>query len=257
MNIPSDREQSRNRTGERARAGSPVSFAEGFGVAFALLFPSVLTFVYFIAAKENPAIQKGAYTVGKAIQFIFPVLYTALFLGGAWRLRPFVKRGMFAGFLFGASVFLLAALGWSLWGGGPLSAVAESVRANLTPRLESLGLNSVGPYAALAFFYCVIHSGLEEYYWRWFVFGHLRQTVRPAAAALVASVGFSLHHAIVLGDYFGYGSAETRLGTLAVFAGGFFWCRLYDKCDSIYGAWLSHALVDAAIFYIGYRILFL
>lgn len=108
----------------------------------------------------------------------------------------------------------------------------------------------------MALFYCVIHSGLEEYYWRWFAFGQLQKFVRPGMAALVASLGFSLHHAIVLGDYFGFASAETRLGTLAVFFGGFFWCELYRKSGSIFAPWLSHALIDAAIFFIGYKALF-
>lgn len=245
-------------TGENApRAGSPVSFAEWLGVAFALLFPTALTIVYFVAAKENPALQKGAFTLGKTIQFAFPVLFTAWVLRRPWRLRPFNRRGFAVGLLFGAAVFGAVALAGTFWADGPLREIVEGVRGNLTPRLESLGLLSRRGYLALALFYCVLHSGLEEYYWRWFAFGRLRTALRPAAAALIASIGFSLHHAVVLGDYFGYASDWTRLGTLAVFFGGFFWCRLYQKCDSIYAPWLSHALVDAAIFYFGYRVLFL
>lgn len=238
------------------RAGSPVSVAEWFAVLFALLFPTLITFVYFIAAKENPSVQKIAYAIGKTIQFAFPILFAALVLRQTVRPKPFTVRGMGVGLAFGAAVFAAAVIGWYCGAGTIFAGIAESLRANLAPRLEGFGLLSRRGYCLMAIFYCVIHSGLEEYYWRWFAFGQLRELLRPAAAALVASVGFSLHHAIVLGDYFGFASPWTRLGTLAVFFGGFFWCRLYDKSGSILAPWLSHALIDGAIFFIGYKALF-
>ena len=37
-----------------------------------------------------------------------------------------------------------------------------------------IGPADTGKYVALAVFYALVHSLLEEYYWRWFVFGQLR-----------------------------------------------------------------------------------
>jgi len=41
-----------------------------------------------------------------------------------------------------------------------------------------------------------------------------------------------------------------------VAVGGLVWSWQYERQNSIAGAWLSHLLVDAAIMYIGYGLLF-
>jgi membrane protease YdiL (CAAX protease family) len=57
---------------------------------------------------------------------------------------------------------------------------------------------------------------------------------------------------LVLQLYFGWTSPLTWLFSAGVAIGGAFWAWLYNKSGSLYGPWLSHALVDAAIFAIGY-----
>jgi membrane protease YdiL (CAAX protease family) len=43
--------------------------------------------------------------------------------------------------------------------------------------------------------------------------------------------------------------------SLGVAVGGAVWARLYDRSGSLLGPWLSHLLVDAAIFFVGYELL--
>jgi len=53
--------------------------AEWSALVFALVFPTVLTWVYFIAlADSEPWMQKGAYGIGKVIQFAFPLVFVLL-----------------------------------------------------------------------------------------------------------------------------------------------------------------------------------
>jgi uncharacterized protein len=40
--------------------------------------------------------------------------------------------------------------------------------------------------------------------------------------------------------------------SLGVAIGGGVWCWLYAKTGSLYAAWISHLLIDAAIMWIGY-----
>jgi uncharacterized protein len=47
-------------------------------------------------------------------------------------------------------------------------------------------------------------------------------------------------------------SPWTWLFSLSVAVGGAFWAWLYQRTGSLYGPWLSHLLVDAAIFLVGY-----
>ena len=74
----------------------------------------------------------------------------------------------------------------------------------------------------------------------------------PVWSIVLASLAFAAHHAIVLGSYFGGSSPVTWLLTFAVALGGAVWCGIYQRSGSLLGPWLSHVLVDAAIFAVGF-----
>ena len=126
----------------------------------------------------------------------------------------------------------------------PFGSLADA-NQQVLEKVSGFGVGSIWAYAALAVFYSAIHSGLEEYYWRWFVFGQLRQLTTPGQPIGVSSLGFMAHHVIVLGFYFGWQSPLTYLFSLAVALGGAFWAWLYERTGSLAGPWLSHLLVDA------------
>src|SRR5262249_11228268 len=110
-------------------------------------------------------------------------------------------------------------------------------------------------YAVVGLFYSLVHSLLEEYYWRWFVYGRMRRYVSLAPAIVISSLGFMAHHVIVLATYFGWANGWTWLFAVATAVGGAFWAWLYERSGSIYGPWISHLLMDAAIFGIGYDLM--
>ena len=64
------------------------------------------------------------------------------------------------------------------------------------------------------------------------------------------------HHVIVLARYFGWGSPMTIAFSLGVAIGGVVWAELYRRSGTLLGPWLSHALVDAAIFIIAFHLTF-
>jgi membrane protease YdiL (CAAX protease family) len=132
------------------------------------------------------------------------------------------------------------------------SAVLAAAEPQIRAKVAGFGINSVWQYAALAAFYSVIHSLLEEYYWRWFVFGQLRRIIPLGGAIAISSLGFMAHHVLVLGKYFGFDSPATWLFSSCVAVGGALWAWLYHRTGSLLGPWLSHLLVDAAIFAIGF-----
>jgi membrane protease YdiL (CAAX protease family) len=220
---------------------------------FALLFPSWITWLYFVALAQQPAAwQQTAYGLGKALQFAFPVIWLGVLHPSRSRWGTPSSDGWKAGLAFGVLVMLgagalyyafLQPYGW-----------LEAGREQIVDKVRGFGVGTVWTYAALGTFYSLIHSGLEEYYWRWFVFRQLRTLVAVAPAILISSVGFMAHHVIVLGFYFGWCHPLTYLLSLSVALGGAFWAWLYERTDSLAGPWLSHMLVDAAIFVVGYDI---
>jgi membrane protease YdiL (CAAX protease family) len=100
----------------------------------------------------------------------------------------------------------------------------------------------------------LIHSLVEEYYWRWFVFGRMVKVLRPGWAYFLGGAAFASFHYVVLSRYFPL-VGTAAFGTL-VGIGGAIWCWMYRYQKSLVGCWLSHVVVDAAIFFIGYRLVF-
>jgi membrane protease YdiL (CAAX protease family) len=111
-------------------------------------------------------------------------------------------------------------------------------------------------FVIVGVFYSLIHSGLEEYYWRWFLYRRLTKTMRWNHAAVLSSCGFMLHHVLILGTYFGFTHWVTWLGSIGCAVGGLYWCWSYKRFDNVYPLWISHGIIDAAIFVVGYLAIF-
>jgi membrane protease YdiL (CAAX protease family) len=60
---------------------------------------------------------------------------------------------------------------------------------------------------------------------------------------------------LVLAKYFGWDSPATWLFSAGVAIGGVVWAVVYQRSKSLLGPWLSHLLVDAAIFAIGWDLI--
>jgi membrane protease YdiL (CAAX protease family) len=226
-------------------------------LAIALLLPTLLTWIYFVVLangeQANPW-QQGAYAVGKVIQFAIPLLDWWM-----WdRRRPeanlLAPRGLGSGLGFGLLVLVAALLLYHLVlkPGGLIADTVEPVRA----KVQQLGIATPWAFFAFAAFIALLHSGLEEYYWRWYGYGRLREWMPQGGANLLAALAFTSHHVILLHLYFPGRFATMVLPFSAgIVVGGAFWAWLYQRTGSLLGPWLSHALVDVAIFIIGWDLL--
>lgn len=227
-----------------------------FPLLFALIFPFFLTWCYFILGRDNSVLARIGFISGKSIQFLFPLIWSVLVFRVPVRLRPFNRRGFLEGGIFGLLVLILILSGFLFARASGLSLPFDQLKTELGARLQSFGLLNPAAYLLVLVFYSTCHSGLEEYYWRWFVFRNLEKILSPAGAVLVSSFGFTLHHILLLGNYFGFRHILTWICVLGVFVGGVYWSTLYRRTDSIWGCWISHGLIDAAIFAVGYLVLF-
>jgi uncharacterized protein len=235
----------------------------------AMAFPTVLTFAYFVLLAGHPAwLQQAVYAVGKTIQFTVPALVVLLLRPrrtssdfrpivarlAAWRLpvgwlrtqTPMLVVGVGFGLLVLAAMFGLYHV---VWKANPaFTGATEAIRG----KIVGLGIGRLWLYAAVGLFYALCHSALEEYYWRWFVFGQLRNRLPQVSAVAISSLAFMAQHVILLATYFGWSSPWAYAFSLAVAVGGAFWAWLYERSGSLIAPWLSHLVVDAAIFLVGY-----
>ncbi len=227
---------------------------------FAMTFPAIMAWLYFVALAPLPGTPPGyaalsAYGIGKIIQFSLPVLFVWRFDRQRLRPRRANLSGVTLGLAFGvlAGVSILAVYFGVLRG----TRYLAEVPANLAAKLELYHASTPVRYILLAIFLAGAHSLLEEYYWRWFVFGELRRGVSTLPAIVVSSLAFMLHHVVVLAVYMpGRFWSGALPFSFAVGIGGAVWAWLYYRTGSIYACWLSHLLIDAAIMAVGFDMAF-
>jgi membrane protease YdiL (CAAX protease family) len=230
------------------------STKDAAAVGFALLFPSLVTWVYFVwLADDSAGLQQASYSIGKLIQFAFPLVWVVWAQRQRLRWQRPATAGLASGVGFGVLIVAAMLLIYHilLKPSGFFAGAAEVV----AQKVAGFGVDSLAKYAALATFYSACHSLLEEYYWRWFVFAQLRRLTSLPGAIAISSLGFMAHHVLVLATFFGWSSPATYLFSLCIAVGGAFWAWLYARTESLYAPWLSHLLIDAGIFLIGYDLL--
>jgi len=228
-------------------------------IIFAWLFPTIVTLAYFVWLHDWPTrFQLATYSIGKTLQFVFPVFYVL------WILQQKITfarlpasgseiglgRGVGLGVGFGLLVAILM-LGL-FYGWLKPQGFFEQPTEKIYGKVAGWGLTAAWQFFLLGLFYALAHSFLEEYYWRWFVFDQLTLKMTVTSAVILSSVGFMAHHVILLATFFGWASPLTYLFSLGVALGGIAWALIYHVSGSLLGPWISHLIVDAVIFVIGF-----
>jgi uncharacterized protein len=226
----------------------------------AIFLPTLVTWVYFTLLASSPAsFQKSAFSIGKSIQFSLPLIGLVLlgfwqvrFIGGASQIqwRTSVLLGLVSGLAIGLSIYCVNRFVLMPFG------LMDGPTVEIDEKLNEFGLNSLSLFIFMGVGYATVHSLMEEYYWRWFVFGNLSNVLSIRNAVFISAIGFMLHHVLVLARYFGWGSPLTYLGSAGVAVGGVVWALIYHRTGTLLGCWISHAIVDAAIFIVGYELAF-
>ena len=221
----------------------------------ALTFPTFGAWLYFIELAGRPWARE-AYFATKAIQFSLPLLALWLLLpkpsfSDTQRRERRPGRALLWGLLSGIAFLVLPlALYFGVLRGSDLAAEAA---LRIAPKLEDFGVTQLGPYLLLALFLSVVHSLLEEYYHRWFIFGRLRLSYGVSVAIVFSALGFMAHHVIVIVTYLGPAHwILTTVLSLAVAVSGAFWAWLYHRSGSLLAPWVSHMIADLGIMAIGY-----
>lgn len=235
------------------KATPPISSARlWIGLAPAMVLPCLASLVYFVWLPGG-AIAQAIYGATKVFTLAWPL---ACFWWwrrrGAERPRFLAKEdrsrhlkslplGAATGIGIGAFILMFAA---SPLGAGLLAEAGPKIGA----KVDALGIRDA--YWLFAAFLAVAHSGIEEYFWRWFVFGNLRRLLPAAGSLALAAAAFASHHVVVLAQFFPLAWAFA-LGA-GVGIGGALWSWMYARQNSLAGAWLSHMLIDVAILWIGW-----
>lgn len=127
-------------------------------------------------------------------------------------------------------------------------------QAFFVDRLTAVGLADWRLYVAGMIYWVVLNAVLEEYVWRWFCVEQCGRVWKKNAAIVASACFFTLHH--ILSMYMYFPPLAIVVCTLGVFLGGVIWSAMYVRYGSIWPGYVSHAIVDVAIFGIGAKMLF-
>ena len=209
--------------------GAVPHWSRATALIFAMAYPTALSWMYFVVVArptDGPAqanlLMQVTYSAGKTFQFLLPIICVLI-----WERRwPRPAAPNFRGLLFGVAFGLLvAAAALGLYHGWLAhSPLLRNTPAMLRAKVTEFGMATPLGYCVLAGFISVIHSLLEEYYWRWFVFGYFRHLVPVSAAILLSSLAFMAHHVVVLAVYLPgqFWTAAVPL-SLCIAGGGVVW----------------------------------
>lgn len=222
-------------------------------ITFAMVLPTIATLLYFIVLSGSTW-MKGVYFVSKILQFAFPMAWVLFAQHRRPKLRMPQASSVFMGLGTGGVIVVVGLLAYFAF--FKQSEMLTNAPDLIAAKVTDMGLTSPVMYILFALFLAVPHSLLEEYYWRWFVFGQTRRITGVGIAIIVSSLGFMAHHVIVIHQFLQHGWGATVFFSLCVATGGAIWAWLYQREKSLYGPWVSHLMVDLGIMAIGYDLLF-
>ncbi len=228
-------------------------FGWGLALGLAMTLPCVASLFYFVWWSGHP-VSRLIYGATKVFTLFWPVaalwwlrgkrVWTEIRFpdpGKVWKSLPLGVATACA--VLGLMMILLK---WT-----PLGDMARAEAPQLREQIAESGL--IERFILFGVFLAVVHSAVEEYYWRWFVFGNLQRFWRGWRAHAAAAAAFSAHHYVVTSQFFSAPLA-LFLGT-AVGVGGLMWSIMYARQGTLAGAWISHLLIDAGILAVGHGLL--
>lgn len=189
-----------------------------------------------------------AFTIAKFWLVVFPAVWYLAVERGVPSWSPVRRGGLAAGAAlgFGMAAAIVASYWW---------IIGHLVDPDAVRRAAStMELASPVQFLLAAAGWTLVNSVVEEYVYRWFVLRELRALLPDAAAVLGSAAVFTVHHVVAMSVYLD--PLPTVLGSVGVFVGGALWSWLYLRYDSIWPGWISHALVDVAVFAVGWHLLF-
>lgn len=204
-----------------------------------------------VDATQGTWVGQGVYVLSKLWLVALPVVWWVWVDRRPLSWSPPRKGGLGVGIILGVALSLVIYAAYALF--GPLLIDPAQVRA----RALQVGIGNPATFVLFAGYLILVNSLIEEYVWRWFVFRKSEAALpagRGGAAVLLSALFFTLHHVIALKAQFDW--LPTILASVGVFAAGVVWSWCYLKYQSIWPGYISHAIVDVTLLWIGWLLIF-
>ena len=218
-------------------------------IALSLIVPAPSLGVYMgMIVAPDTGFGQICFLLSKIWLFAFPLVWLLLVQREKLSFSLPKRGGLVVGAVIGMIIGLLITGAYLFIGRNLIdpSSVCESILG--------IGLSTPAIYIAGALYWILINSVLEEYVWRWFVTEKCTVLFPGVFGIVLSSLAFTLHHIVALQVHFNWLIAI--IASAGVFIGGVIWSWCYIHYKSIWPGYVSHALVDVAVFVIGYNLTF-
>lgn len=216
----------------------------------AMLLPGLASLWYFVWLGDSPLAQV-TYGSVKVFTLVWPIISIYLILKEKIHFQELSIREHLQSIPMGIMIGLPIAVVIGLLMLSPIGSVVKEASPLVKQKCIDLGI--INHFILFGLVISIFHSLLEEYYWRWFVYGKLREVVTIRTAHFLGALAFTLHHIVVMMQFFELPWA--LFFSTCVGIGGCFWSVLFQKQRTLVGAWVSHAIVDIALMSVGYYLI--
>ena len=226
-----------------------TSFRAPAWLALLLLVPAPsLGVVFGMRLFPDSAVGRVIFLLSKVWLFTFPVLWLRFVERKRFSLSPPRNGGFGAGIVSGLLISV-AIIGLYIPFGDKFIDKAFFIE-----KLTDIGLGSLPVYLGGMACWVLVNSVLEEYVWRWFCVEQCEKIWSKPVAIAASALFFTLHHILAMAVYFP--TVTVALCATGVCIGGVIWSAMYVRYRSIWTCYVSHAIVDIAVFGIGAALLF-
>lgn len=196
----------------------------------------------------DSTLGRALFGITKVWMFVFPVLWLTFVERKPLSRSPARRGGFVAGVISGI-VISGAIVGLYAVAGDTVLDKAFFVR-----KLTAVGLGNWKLYLGGMIYWILINAVLEEYVWRWFCVDQCARVWKRGIAIAASALFFTFHHILAMSLYFP--AVAVAVCSIGVFIGGLIWSAMYVRYESIWPGYISHAIVDVAVFGIGAVMLF-
>jgi uncharacterized protein len=216
----------------------------------AMAVPFLAALFYFVLCPDAAA-SRWMYWGVKVFLVAWPVVAGVTVLRG--RPDPFRRgqrrfsRAVGTGLLTGLAMALVIVVAMRT----PLGDMVRGSAGAMRERAHHLGI--LLHYWPFAIFLSLVHSLVEEYYWRWFAYRHARTLLPMPVAMALTSLAFASHHVLITGRLLSW-----PLGILCgagIGIAGAVWCYQYERHRTLLAPWISHMLADFTVMAVGWQVM--
>lgn len=217
-------------------------------LALLLLLPAPSVGVLAAMVLWPGSVGTTVFALAKAWMLLLPLVWWRLVDRQRWSASPARHGGFGVGAVLGVAISIVIVAGYLLIGRDLIDA--GHVRAEAVKN----GIGTPLTYGLATLYWIGVNSVLEEYVYRWFIFRKFESWLSTWGAVIASALAFVVHHVIALKVQFGWD--VTLIASAGIFIGGAIWSWMYGRYRSVWPGYLSHAIVDVAVFGVGAWIIF-